>query len=319
MLGQDDFSLRESLAELKRGFGDAESLSLNTTVFDGRQLILAELLNACSTPPFLGTHRLVVVEALLSRFEQKRGDSPADLEEWEALAGSVRNLPPSTVLILTDGDISKNNVLLKSLRPMSEVREFAPLKAEELEAWINSRVGLRGGRMSPQAVSFLAGLAGDNLWLLANEIDKLCLYVGSRPIEREDVQQLTSCAREASVFPIVDAIVERRLSPAIRLMHQSLAEGMSAQYLLAMLTRQLRLMVQALELGALGISLAEKRKQLGLSARYPVERLLRQSNRYSMPRLVKAYESLLATDIAIKTGKRSEELALDLLVAELCG
>ncbi len=209
--------------------------------------------------------------------------------------------------------------MLKSLRPISEVREFALLKGEQLQDWITSRLEMRGGRISAQAVGLLAGLAGENLWVLANEIEKLCLYCGDRRIDAEDIQQVTSYARESSVFPIVDAIVERRLSPAIRLMHQSLAEGMSPLYLMVMLTRQLRLMVQALELGAQGGSLAQKREQLGLSAKYPIEKLLRQSARYSMPRLVRAYEKLLETDTAIKTGRRSDELALDLLVAELCG
>lgn len=319
IFGDDDWSLREKLSEVKRSLGDEESLSLNTTVFDGRHLTLPELLNACNTPPFLGTHRLVIVEGLLSRSEQKTDKLASDSDEWTTLGEGGRNLPPSTVLVFIDGAVSKNNVLLKSLSPISEAMEFAPPKGDQLRDWITSRVGVSGGRISPQAVGLLAEMAGDNLWMLANEIEKLCLYCGERRIDAEDIRQITSYAREASVFPIIDAVVERRLSPAIRLMHQSLAEGMSPQYLLAMLTRQLRLMVQSLELGVQGVSLAQKRQLLGLSARYPIERLMRQSGRYSMPRLVKAYESVLETDIAIKTGRWGEEMALDLLVADLCG
>ncbi len=37
-----------------------------------------------------------------------------------------------------------------------------------------------------------------------------------------------------------------------------------------------------------------------------------------MPRLKEAYQILLETDLAIKTGRLKDELALDLLVAELC-
>jgi hypothetical protein len=37
-----------------------------------------------------------------------------------------------------------------------------------------------------------------------------------------------------------------------------------------------------------------------------------------MPRLVEVYRKLLDTDIAIKTGKWKGELALELLIAEVC-
>jgi DNA polymerase-3 subunit delta len=45
---------------------------------------------------------------------------------------------------------------------------------------------------------------------------------------------------------------------------------------------------------------------------------LEQAARYSMPRIKQVYQQLLDTDIAIKTGKYTEELALNILIAELC-
>jgi DNA polymerase-3 subunit delta len=321
MYGADDFSLREALAELKRGLGDGDALALNTVFFDGRHLTLAELLNACHTPPFLGTHRLVIVEGLLGRFERKRGDAASDAsdpEQWRRLGESCRGMPESTVLIFVDGQITRGNPLRKSLAAMAEEREFVPPKGEALQRWIASRVQARGGRIAPQAASVLAGYAGDDLWLLAGEIEKLCLYAGEGPIGVADVQKLTTYAREASVFPMIDAVVERRLTVAMRLIRELLAEGMSPQYLMAMLTRQFRLMVQALELGGQGLPAAEKRQRLGLSPRYPVDKLLRQSAGYPMPRLVRAYEKLLEADWGMKTGRWGDETALDLLVAELC-
>lgn len=316
--GADDFSLREKLTELKRGWGDEESLAVNTTILEGRHLALAQLVNACSALPFLGANRLVIVEGLLSRFDQKTGGSASGFDEWKGLSEYVPSMPPTTLLTLIDGKIANKNPLLKRLTPISQVLEFAPPKGTRLHQWIHSRMAKSGGEISPQAIRLLTDLAGENLWTLANEIDKLCLYVRGRRIEIEDVEQATSYGREVSVFPLVDAIVERRVSAAMRLMHQSFTEGTSATYLLFMLARQLRLMVRAHELSGQGVSLAEKREQLGLSANYPIDRLLKQSASYSMPRLIEVYEKLVETDVAIKTGKWKDELALDLLVAEVC-
>jgi len=319
LFGADDFSLRGRLEELKREWGDEESLSINTTLFEARQLTLPQLTNACDAVPFLGENRLVIVEGLLSRFEQKAGGRYPEIGEWGALGDYAPKLPPTTQLILIDGKIAKDNPLLKRLAPISKVQEFPLLKGTRLQQWIHSQVAECGGGISPRAVKLLTELAGENLWILTNEIEKLYLYAKGRRIEEEDVQQVTSYAREANVFAMVDAVVERRVPTAMQLLHQLLAEGMAPPYLLFMLTRQLRLMVQAKELSAQKLSLMEKQEQLGLSPSYPIDKLLRQTASYSMPRLVEVYRKLLETDIAIKTGKWKDELALDLLLAEVSG
>jgi len=56
--------------------------------------------------------------------------------------------------------------------------------------------------------------------------------------------------------------------------------------------------------------------RLGLSG-FPLEKARRQAQAFPRSRLEKAYSCLLETDLAIKTGRLSGELALDLLVAEL--
>jgi DNA polymerase-3 subunit delta len=318
LFGPDDFSLREKLAELKKELGDSESLAINTNTFEGSHLTVAQLVSACNTIPFLATNRLVVVEGLLSRFEQKTGGRDPGWDEWKSLNEHASNMPPTTVLMLIDGKIGRGNPLLKRIAPISKVWEFPLLKSASLQNWIRSRVAKCEGSISPRAVKLLTELAGENLWVLAGEIDKLCLYARGRRIEEEDIRQATSYAREASIFALVDAIVEKKHSAAMRLLHQSLAEGMAPTYILFMLARQLRLIVGALEVRGQGTSLIEKREYLGLSLNYPIEKLLEQSAGYPMPRLVEVYEKLLETDMAIKTGKWKDDLALDLLVAHVC-
>jgi DNA polymerase-3 subunit delta len=165
----------------------------------------------------------------------------------------------------------------------------------------------------------LTETAGEDLWVLANEIEKLSLYAKGRQIEEEDVRRVTSSAREASIFAMVDAIAEKRLPAAMRLLHQLLTDGNPPTYLLTMMSRQVRLMVQAKELSRqTRLSSDEKRVQLGVSWNYPVDKLLSQSADHSKERLFAIYEKILETDLAIKTGKWPDELALDLLVADVC-
>jgi len=60
----------------------------------------------------------------------------------------------------------------------------------------------------------------------------------------------------------------------------------------------------------------EIRERLGLHPRYPLDKTLKQARTYNIPRLRKAFHCLLDTDVAIKTGKYDDDLALDLLVID---
>jgi DNA polymerase-3 subunit delta len=251
------------------------------------------------------------VEGLLDRVQKSAG-------AWLALKDFVGVMPGTTVLALIDGQIKKDNPLRRELSPLASVKEFPLLRGAELRAWIGRRVANEGGTISAQAVRMLAGLVGDNLWVMASEIEKLGLYASGRRIEEEDVMKVVSSAREASVFTMVDALIEGRASTAARLLHQLLEEGATAPYLLVMITRQLRLLLQAKELSLKRMPVPVIKERLGVASDYTLTKALEQSKRYSMKRLEQVYRKLLETDLAIKRGMWKGELALDLLVAELC-
>ena len=129
---------------------------------------------------------------------------------------------------------------------------------------------------------------------------------------------VVSYAREANVFAMVDALIEGRAARAAPLLHQLLQEGDTAPHLLVMITRQLRLLVQAKELSLKGFSPSEVKARLDLASDYVLNKALEQGRRYSMGRLEQVYRKLLEADLSIKRGLWKGELALDLLVAELC-
>jgi DNA polymerase-3 subunit delta len=226
-------------------------------------------------------------------------------------------MPPTTVLVLIDGGV-KDNPLLKELRPLASVKEFPMLRGTALTGWIQRRVTANGGSISARAAKMLAELAGDDLWVLSGEVEKLVLYALGRRIEEEDVRKVASAAREFNVFAMVDALVEGRAVVATRALHQLLEEGMTAPHILSMITRQLRIMLQGKELSLSRIPAPEIKKRLSMASPYAVTKALEQSRRYSLERLEQVYRKLLDTDLAIKRGVWKGELALDLLVVELC-
>lgn len=323
--GEDDFSSREALAEIKEGLGDDTIIATNTTVLDGHSIVPEQLTATCDTIPFLAPKRLVIVEGLLSRFEKNdkgKRSKKSDDSGWLSLKLYVQHMPETTILVFVDGPIKKKNTLLKELIPYATVREFPNLKDGRLIGWMRERAKRLECDISPPALSLLAGLVGSNLWLLSNEIQKLCLYAQGRRVEENDVRLLVSDAREVNVFAMVDAILERRAAATIRLLHSLEDEGAAPPYLLFMITRQFRILIQAKDLLQQKRKVADIGSSLGIYADFALRKTLEQAKEHSMERLEKVYRKLLDTDVSIKTGRLKGdkgELALDLLVSELCG
>ncbi|OGN97594.1 MAG: DNA polymerase III subunit delta [Chloroflexi bacterium RBG_13_51_36] len=323
LYGQDDFSLNGALEEIKAGLGDRETVATNTTRLEGQRLTLSELRNKCGAAPFLSSQRLVIIDGLLGRFGEKqgkprpsKGKTRDGLGEWEGLTDYVEQMPETTVLVLVDGDVKSNNLLLKKLSSLAKVRGFPLLKGKSLETWIRKRVKEEGGDIAPQAVNLLSELIGGDLWAMDGEIQKLLLYSQERPISEHDVRQLVSCIQEANIFALVDAVAEGRTELAQRVLHRLYDEGVAPTYVLTMITRQFRLIALARDLKK-GLSRLQIQDRLGLKHSYAVDKALSQAKLYDFEGIKRAYDKLLETDLAIKTGKYSDKLALEVLVTEL--
>ncbi len=324
--GRDDFSLNESLSEIKRSLGDESLLSANTTVLDGQQVTPEQLGGVAETVPFLAEKRLVIVNGLLERFEPKgragrgKDKAPAAREQgdYESFGHRLKLLPDSTVLVLVDGNVVKGNPLFRELAPGAEVRTFPLLRREKLAQWIKRRVGREGGHISPQAVELLARLVGSNLWIMASEVNKLVLFASGGSVEEEDVKRVVGYSQQSNVFAMVDAILEFKIRLAQRSLQQLLKAGVAPSYLLFMLTRQVRLIVRAKALKRQGKSAGEIQDRLALASDFAWRKTQEQAAGYSLDRMKEIYRKLLETDLSIKTGRYDGELALNILVAELC-
>jgi len=326
LIGEDDYSLRQALEEIKKSTGDPASLMPNTNILEGAKVTPEQLRSACDTVPFLADKRLVIVEGLLERFEPKgrvrkkkspRQNNQAD--DYQPVAQSIRNLPPFTELVIIGGDIKAANPLLVELSSLTKARRFPLLKRDELFKWVEQRVALQSKNgISKKAVNLMVRLVGNDLWTMSNEIDKLVLFTGGRSIEEADVKAVVSHAQEVGIFGVVDAIMESRVNLAQELLQQLFYQGMEPAYILVMLARQVRIIFQVREMRDRGLSRGAIQTRLGLTQEFVLRKAWEQADKYSSARLIEVYHKLLEADIAIKTGKyHTPELVLDILVAEL--
>ena len=323
--GADEFSIEEALRDLRDAVGSPDVREANTSVFEGAAISLGELMAAACSVPFLADRRVVIVRGLLTRLERPKGTKGFDARTWDGLGDALQEMPSTTDVVFIDVSesrrgLQRNGPGLRAVGPEARVREFSVPRRERLQVWIRERAAAAGAQVRPDAVARLAWLVGGNLRMLDQELNKLALYAGDRPVTREDVDLMVSSAHEESVFAAVDAVLERRPGVATRALYMLLEDGTGVSSIINLLVRQVRLVLLARSLLESGVKdQSEIGTRIGLRQGFALDKTLRQARRFRTGYLADVHRKLLDADLASKTGRMEDRLSLEILVARLSG
>jgi DNA polymerase III subunit delta len=329
--GEDEFTMEETLREIKSSLGDASLLFTNTNVMEGQKLSVKELKTVGGAMPFLSTKRLVIINGLVERFEpayksgqpQKAKDSGSKTGDSQLFADCIRSFPESTVLILMDkiqvrkASLQKN-ALFNAIGSQAEVKQFPSLKGTKLYQWIESRVNKGGGGISRQATNLLIEIVGGDLHTMSNEIDKLVAFTHGRLIEEKDIRMVVSASQEADIFRMIDCIMDRQAGIAEQILQKLLQNGVVPLQILVLLARQVQTIIQVKDLKSQKRPVTEIQTKVGIFSPFAWQKVSGRAEKYSFEKLKEIHQSLLKTDLAIKTGRFEGDLALNILVADLC-
>ncbi len=291
----------------------------------------------CNTFPFLSDQRLVILEGLPKR---RRGEDSGETKPSseksskpkkarkgsknrtetragfeKSLAEYIPQLPETTVLVvLVDEELTSSSPLLKAAEEYGKIIQCTLPKGAAVESWIHKRATSLGIKITPEATTLLANFIGNQLRLLANELEKLATYVGpGATISVEDVRLLSTQVQEARIFDLTDALAQRNRKQALDILHDLLADGEPPLKLISTITSQVRSLLLVKELADNGLRHSQIVSATGL-APFIAEKALRQIEKFHSAQLEKAYHDLLSTDAALKRSRLTPEMALDLLV-----
>ncbi len=323
LFGEDELSLQETLTSIKNDVGPDELRDVNITKLNGDEVKYDELTATCDTVPFLSDKRLVIVEGLLGRLTQAtsraggRDDSrQSKSSEWDGLLERLSAMPPTTVLVFVEGRLNTNSALVNKLRPLADVRSFPLPGRNDLRGWIADRAAKLRVDIEPGAVNTLAETIGNDVRVIDMELQKLALYRWGGKVRQQDVEDMVSYVKEASIFEAVDAALGGQTGRAIQLVHNILDAGRPPSYLITMIARQVRLLLLAKDLKQRRVPSVEMGQRLRLSG-YPLRKTLEQESKFPYERLVYIHRKLLEADLSVKTSGVDEQLVLDMLIGEL--
>lgn len=313
--GDDGVRVKEKLAELtRRYFEKIDPTGLNFASFSSAQgLDFPEVMQAVQSAPFLADKRMVVVNGLMDGLKKD------DARMW---AEGLARTASSTITILVD-ELPKEKVekheLYLGLRSGAEVHAYAEVKKTgvALARWLTELAKTSGSSMSLDIATELIARVGEDEWRLMQEVKKLSAYAGHEPITREMLSLHSAASSESNIFAFVDAVSQREAKKALQLLADEREAGSADLYLLAMLARQVRILLQ-IQTAIVEDPSAERNvaKRLGLHP-YVAGKVMVQAKRFSLSQLEKLHGLLVRLDREAKKGIIDPSLAVDRLAAEM--
>ena len=198
------------------------------------------------------------------------------------------------------------------------VEHLTRLPPQELPGWIAARATLLGVEVAPEAIAELASATGADTERIDNELGKLGAFAAGARVTGDDVRMLVSGAIETDVFRLTEAIVRGKTGEALERLGALLESGQAEQQILALLLWQFRVLLFASAMRSRAD--AEKMaKAIHSSSSYSIEKWQAYARGLPRSRIVRAYEAIYSTDLAIKTGRTDPETAMTLCVLDLCG
>ncbi len=188
-----------------------------------------------------------VVELCAGRAVLDSGADPAEQFEKMLAAG----FPPGNCLILTADTVDKRKKIFKVIEQNGVILQFAESKSEAatketLKQEAQKLLTHDGKTMTASAWTALGKKTGYTLRPSLNELQKLINYVGNRAaIEEKDVETVVGKTKEDSIFDLTNALGEKNAAAALSALKALLDQGEHHLMILTMISREIRLLLQA--------------------------------------------------------------------------
>ncbi|HTS19144.1 MAG TPA: DNA polymerase III subunit delta [Verrucomicrobiae bacterium] len=262
--GADEFSIKETAAKLAEKLAPKKAGEFGLEIIDGSASnqdealkVLSKLREALETVGlFGGGDKLVWLKSTDLLADNQTTRAEAVKEALAELADLLKNgLGDGVTLLISAIGCDRRKTLYKTLEKVGEVRFFEALEEgkgdadEDIEAFIQSKSKADGKTMPPETVQAFRELVAPNLREIANELEKLFVYVGKRSeVTKDDVRAICSASRQAVIWELTDSLGMRRTSRAIQSLESLLDAGDQPIGILMMLVAQFRLMLLARDL-----------------------------------------------------------------------
>lgn len=312
--GPDTYRSSKKIEEIKNKFiKEVDPSRLNLAILESGAKA-QEVQNELNTTPFLAKRRLVVLKNfVLKNKNEEVGDL---LLEFVAKERGVDD----NIIVFYETDKpegKEKNKLFELLAKSKFAQPFDKLSPAELLSYLNLEAKKLGAAIQPNAAQQLISVAGDDLWQLMNELQKLAAYAQGRAINAKDVELMCGQFLEDNIFQLIDAIAQKSSNRALKLTEDFFSLDQNVFYLLTMIIKQFRVLVQIKDLienGMVSADLAAKSLKIHP---FVAKKSLAQAQKFKAEELKAIYGKLVELEKQLKSSYADEKLLIEKFVASL--
>ncbi len=263
------------------------------------------------------------------------------LEDQRLVSLLEQGLPEWGFLLLTAVQVDRRTRLYKRFEETGaalylglERDRYGKVSRESLLEFINQRLGQAKKTVEPQAREMIVARAGDELRGLSQELEKLLVFVGARPVIRAtDVEAIVADRGEAWIFDLTRAIGERDAGTALAQLSCLLGQGEHPLKILGTIAAEIRRLLSARQL--LGSELARLWKR-GMTYQHFQQNVLsngaplltrnpyadymcfQRAERFSLTELSAYMDEIFEADLRLKSSGSQPRLVMEKLILGMC-
>ena len=284
-----------------------ESLKMmNFDTFEGKNINIQGVIDACNTLPFMNEHRLVILKNTSLIYDAKKDDI-ATLEKY------INNLPKTTILIFIEEKIDKKLKIFKTISKIGSVHQMDIQSEESLVKWIINVCNKNNKAISSKEAIYMIRNIGSNMEILLNEINKLISFANEKTITIKDIDSICTKTVESKIFDLINSIANKNVERALSMYKNLIFNKTSPFMVLNLIYRQFKIILQTKHLQEKGHSISAIASSLSLRD-FMIKEAISQGKNFSKETVLNALKECQEIDNNIKTGKIQDELAIELLI-----
>jgi DNA polymerase-3 subunit delta len=308
-IGEEDFLIDECVDRIIQDLLTIDTKAFNLDIVYGSKVDAREVLAHAASFPMMNDHRVVAVK----EFEKILTTDTAK----EIFSAYITRPLDSTCLILIAENPDFRTKPYTDLRKSGMVFAFNPLYDNQVPPWISARCKEMGKEIDIEACRLIQAYVGNSLRSIQNELEKLFTYMGERArVTVEDVADVVGVSRGFTVFDLQNAIGNKSLEDALRIVKRMIETGEQSQLVIVMLTRYFIILWKIQDMLKRSASEAEIIAATRVSPYY-LKNYTEATKRFSPAQIECAFTVLLEADIQLKSTSPDPNHLLEMLVYSL--
>ena len=316
--GPDEELIKEAISKLVNPYIDEGLKDLNFIKFDGVQCTFDEIVNACETLPFMSEKKVVIVYRCAFLKEKLDAQNKGF---YNRIKEYLKDIPEHTILVLyhvlsDKRDTVRKNKNIMALDKITTVVQIDKLKRDGFYKRVEALFKKSGKNINKVELRYLCEKLPMNLDIANKEVSKIIDYTLDREIKRKDIDLLIPNKSEDDVFDLVDLVSQKKIERALDILNELLFKADQHMLIITSIQNQFKRLYDI----KVGLSLGKKINDFVSEYRIPqfvVEKLVAQSNKFSLKQLEKILQLCVEVDKNLKSGLGDKKSELELFLINI--